>query len=444
MYAAVRQYKSKPGVTDQLAERIKDVVPIISGVSGFMGYYVVYAPDDTVTAISIFNKVEEAEEFEPSCSRLGGGEPRVVLRRPGDGHRGPGHRPFGAVALSAFAAALPDLMLALIRARGAVADVNDRALQEITGPWPTLPPGSQAPALLSAPRNLTQTGCPRSPDELVTHVPLFPRSGVRSKTATSPNFVCQRSSFFTLAMHLSLSTNFSFRRFDLVLGPSLHRLPPQQPHLLHDPLLDRIGLLEVSLAVLYRPNYRRESIAKTRVRLETGQNRLVAECSGRHLLNSHPFPNPNLTPQPRGASVLDEERATAKSNGTLPFAISNNAFAAMPSFFISARRSVIGSVSAHTAPTQQAIAIAVVVKRFTGLSLLGPCRTLEAEDLFDRRRRCEGAIARGKTTSPGSASPSRGAAPGDERDACRRAGEWRDGHCMHRNGGGLKMYYNKP
>ena len=59
-------------------------------------------------------------------------------------------------------------------------------------------------------------------------------------------------------MHLSLSTNFSFRRFDLVLGPSLHRLPPQQPHLLHDPLLDRIGLLEVSLAVLYRPNYRRE------------------------------------------------------------------------------------------------------------------------------------------------------------------------------------------
>src|SRR5208337_1907775 len=92
------------------------------------------------------------------------------------------------------------------------------------------------------------------------------------------------------------STNFSFRRFDLVLGPSLHRLPPQQPYLLHDPLLDRIGLLEVSLAVLYRPNYRRESIAKTRVRLETGQNRLVAECSGCHLLNSHPFPNPNLTP----------------------------------------------------------------------------------------------------------------------------------------------------
>ena len=27
-----------------------------------MGYYVIYAPDDTVTAISIFNKYEQAEE----------------------------------------------------------------------------------------------------------------------------------------------------------------------------------------------------------------------------------------------------------------------------------------------------------------------------------------------------------------------------------------------
>ena len=62
MYAAVRQYKSKPGMADRLAEKVKELVPVISGVSGFMGYYVIYAPDDTVTAISIFNKVEEAEE----------------------------------------------------------------------------------------------------------------------------------------------------------------------------------------------------------------------------------------------------------------------------------------------------------------------------------------------------------------------------------------------
>ncbi len=62
MYAAIRQMKAKPGMADQLAERIRGAVPIVSGVSGFMGYYVVYSPDDTVTAVSIFNKVEEAQE----------------------------------------------------------------------------------------------------------------------------------------------------------------------------------------------------------------------------------------------------------------------------------------------------------------------------------------------------------------------------------------------
>ncbi len=62
MYAAIRQVKAKPGTADQLAEQIKGAVPIVSGVTGFMGYYVIYSPDDTVTAISIFNKVEEAEE----------------------------------------------------------------------------------------------------------------------------------------------------------------------------------------------------------------------------------------------------------------------------------------------------------------------------------------------------------------------------------------------
>jgi hypothetical protein len=62
MYAAIRQAKAKSGMADQLASRIKDVIPIISSVQGFMGYYVVYAPDDTVTAISIFNNFAGAEE----------------------------------------------------------------------------------------------------------------------------------------------------------------------------------------------------------------------------------------------------------------------------------------------------------------------------------------------------------------------------------------------
>ena len=56
MYAAIRQVKAKPGMADKLAEVIRGAVPIVSGVSGiFTGYYVVDSPDDTVTAISIFN-----------------------------------------------------------------------------------------------------------------------------------------------------------------------------------------------------------------------------------------------------------------------------------------------------------------------------------------------------------------------------------------------------
>ena len=63
MYAAIRQAKAKSGSAEELARRIKDgAVPVISDFDGFRAYYVVYAPDDTVTAISIFNKYEQAEE----------------------------------------------------------------------------------------------------------------------------------------------------------------------------------------------------------------------------------------------------------------------------------------------------------------------------------------------------------------------------------------------
>src|SRR5258707_8420499 len=63
MYAAIRQGKAKTGTAEELARRIKEgAIPIISDVDGFMAYYVVYAPDDTVTAISIFNNHAGAEE----------------------------------------------------------------------------------------------------------------------------------------------------------------------------------------------------------------------------------------------------------------------------------------------------------------------------------------------------------------------------------------------
>lgn len=63
MYAAIRHAKAKPGHADELARIIKKgAVSIISSVPGFLGYYVIYSPDDTVTAISVFNTVEGAEE----------------------------------------------------------------------------------------------------------------------------------------------------------------------------------------------------------------------------------------------------------------------------------------------------------------------------------------------------------------------------------------------
>jgi len=63
MYAAIRQAKAKSGTAEELARRVKEgAIPIISAVEGFIAYYVVYAGDDTVTAISIFNNFASAEE----------------------------------------------------------------------------------------------------------------------------------------------------------------------------------------------------------------------------------------------------------------------------------------------------------------------------------------------------------------------------------------------
>ena len=63
MYAAIRQAKARTGKAEELATQIKEgAIPIISDVEGFMAYYVVYAPDDTVTAISVFNNFASAEE----------------------------------------------------------------------------------------------------------------------------------------------------------------------------------------------------------------------------------------------------------------------------------------------------------------------------------------------------------------------------------------------
>src|ERR1043165_2110629 len=63
MYPALPPAEARTGSGEELARRIKEgAIPIISDVEGFRAYYVVYAGDDTVTAISLFNNFEGAEE----------------------------------------------------------------------------------------------------------------------------------------------------------------------------------------------------------------------------------------------------------------------------------------------------------------------------------------------------------------------------------------------
>src|SRR5258707_15341672 len=63
MYAAIRQAKAKTGTAEELARRVKEgAIPIISEAEGFKAYYVVYAPDDTVTPLSVSNNFAGAEE----------------------------------------------------------------------------------------------------------------------------------------------------------------------------------------------------------------------------------------------------------------------------------------------------------------------------------------------------------------------------------------------
>jgi hypothetical protein len=63
MYAAIRQGKAKLGKAEELTTRIKEgIIPIVSNVPGFVAYFVVYAPNDIVTAISVFDTFENAEE----------------------------------------------------------------------------------------------------------------------------------------------------------------------------------------------------------------------------------------------------------------------------------------------------------------------------------------------------------------------------------------------
>lgn len=56
------QGKAGDGRRTDAPDQGKGAIPIISDVPGFQAYYVVYAPDDTVTAVAIFDNYASAEE----------------------------------------------------------------------------------------------------------------------------------------------------------------------------------------------------------------------------------------------------------------------------------------------------------------------------------------------------------------------------------------------
>ena len=90
MYAGIRQAKAKPGMAEELTRRIKEgAIPIISNVPGFNAYYVVYAPDDTVVAVSIFDNYAAAHESNKLALAWINQELAPLLARPASSLAGP-------------------------------------------------------------------------------------------------------------------------------------------------------------------------------------------------------------------------------------------------------------------------------------------------------------------------------------------------------------------
>ena len=125
MYAAIRQGKAKAGQAEELARRIKEgAIPIISDVEGFMGYYVVYAPDDTVIAISLFNNYAAAEESNKRALAWIENGSRAAAHRAGNGDGRAGDRAYAGLRHG------PETLMPVFHATNAKRLRGDHALQQ--------------------------------------------------------------------------------------------------------------------------------------------------------------------------------------------------------------------------------------------------------------------------------------------------------------------------
>ena len=63
MYASVRRYKLDPASVDEVKSRVEEgFIPVVTGVPGFVAYYVVSAGDGEVVSINFFKDHVGAEE----------------------------------------------------------------------------------------------------------------------------------------------------------------------------------------------------------------------------------------------------------------------------------------------------------------------------------------------------------------------------------------------
>lgn len=63
MFAAIRRGKLKPGMAEEFAKRVKaGAVPVLTKLSGFKAYYLVFGGEDVVMAVSLFTSRQAAED----------------------------------------------------------------------------------------------------------------------------------------------------------------------------------------------------------------------------------------------------------------------------------------------------------------------------------------------------------------------------------------------
>ena len=63
MYGVIRRYNVQEGMTHRMVKRVNEsFAPLVSSLPGFISYYLINGGDGTVTAISIFDSRDHAEE----------------------------------------------------------------------------------------------------------------------------------------------------------------------------------------------------------------------------------------------------------------------------------------------------------------------------------------------------------------------------------------------